>query len=157
MEDVAMNTVFDFAPLSRFGIGFDRLFDLLEEVGKFEPTDNYPPYNTEKTGEDAYRVTLAVAGFAADELSVTSEPNLLIVSGKKPVHEDREYLYKGIAARAFERRFNLADYVKVTGAHLENGFLTIELVRELPDEMKPRRIAIVSSGELPAIEQKQAA
>jgi molecular chaperone IbpA len=157
MEDVAMNTEFDFAPLSRFGIGFDRLLDLLSEVGKIERTDNYPPYNIEKLGEDAYRVTLAVAGFTAGELSVMSEPNLLIVSGRKPEPQDREYLYKGIAARAFERRFNLADYLKVRGAHLENGFLTIELVRELPDEMKPRRIAIASGGELPAIEQKQAA
>lgn len=152
-----MSAAFDFAPLSRFGIGFDRLFDLLEEVGKFEPTDNYPPYNIEKSGDDAYRVTLAVAGFTADELSVTSEPNLLIVSGQKAEDQDREYLYKGIASRAFERRFNLADYVKVTGAHLEHGFLTIELRRELPEEMKPRRIAVVSGGELQAIEQKQAA
>jgi molecular chaperone IbpA len=157
MENVAMNTVFDFAPLWRSGIGFDRLFDLLEEAGKFEPVDNYPPYNIEKIGEDSYRVTLAVAGFTADELTVTSEPNLLIVSGKKAEPQEREYLYKGIATRAFERRFNLADYVKVTAAHLENGFLTIELVRELPDEMKPRRIAIASGGEPLAIEQKQAA
>ena len=126
-----MNTVFDFAPLSRFGIGFDRLFDLLEEAGKFESTDNYPPYNIEKTGEDAYRVTLAVAGLTAGELSVTSEPNLLLVSGNKAEPQDCEYLYKCIAAGAFERRFNLADHVKVTGAHLENGLLTIELVRAM--------------------------
>jgi molecular chaperone IbpA len=157
MEDMAMNTVFDFAPLWHSGVGFDRLFDILEEAGKWEPTDNYPPYNIEKTSEDAYRVTIAVAGFAADELSVTSEPNLLTVSGKKADAQDREYLYKGIATRTFERRFNLADYVKVTGAHLQNGVLTVELVRELPDEMKPRRIAIASGSEAPAIEHKQAA
>lgn len=152
-----MDTVFDFAPLWRSGIGFDRLFDMLVEAGKFEPADNYPPYNIEKTGDDAYRLTLAVAGFTADELSVTSEPNLLTVSGQKAEPQNREYLHKGIATRAFERRFNLADYVEVTGAHLESGFLTIELVRELPDQMKPRRIAIASAGELPAIEHQQAA
>lgn len=152
-----MNTVFDFAPLWRCGVGFDRLFDLLEEAGKLETNDNYPPYNIEKTGEDAYRVTLAVAGFTADDLLVVSEPNLLIVSGRMGDAQDREYLYKGIATRAFERRFNLADYVKVTGAHLENGLLTIELVRQLPEAMKPRRITIESNGEPPAIEQKQAA
>jgi molecular chaperone IbpA len=156
-EDVAMNTVLDFAPLRRSGIGFDRLFDLLDQAVKFEPADNYPPYDIERTGEDAYRVTLAVAGFRPAELSVTSEPNLLIVSGRKAEPQRSEYLYQGIAARAFERKFNLADYVEVTGAWLENGLLIIELVRELPDEMKPRRIAIVSSDEPLAIENKQAA
>jgi molecular chaperone IbpA len=152
-----MNTVFDFAPLWRSGVGFDRLFDVVEQALKFEPTDNYPPYNIEKTGDNAYRVTLAVAGFTPDELSVIGEPNLLIVSGKKTEATEAEYLHKGIAARAFERRFNLADYVTVTGAKLENGFLTVELVRELPDEMKPRRIAITTGNEPLAIEQKQAA
>ena len=152
-----MNTIFDFAPLWRSGVGFDRLVDLVEQAVKFEPTDNYPPYDIEKTGDNAYRVTLAVAGFTPGELSVNSEPNLLIVSGKKAEAPEAEYLYKGIATRAFERRFNLADYVKVTGARLENGFLTVELVRELPDEMKPRRIAIATGNEPLAIEQKQAA
>jgi molecular chaperone IbpA len=157
LEDVAMNTTFDFAPLWRSGVGFDRLVDLVEQAVKFEPTDNYPPYDIEKAGDNAYRVTLAVAGFTPDELSVISEPNLLIVSGRKAETPDAEYLYKGIAARAFERRFNLADYVTVTGARLENGFLTVELARELPDEMKPRRIAIATGNEPLAIEQKQAA
>jgi molecular chaperone IbpA len=152
-----MNTVFDFAPLWRSGIGFERLLDIVEQALKFEPNDNYPPYNIEKTGDDAYRVTLAVAGFTPDELSVTSGPNLLIVSGKKVDAPEAAYLYKGIATRAFERRFNVADYVTVTGARLENGFLTVELVRELPDEMKPRRIAIATGSEPLAIEQKQAA
>jgi molecular chaperone IbpA len=152
-----MNTIFDFAPLWRSGVGFDRLLDFVEQAGKFEPTDNYPPYDIEKTGDNAYRVTLAVAGFTPDELSVVSEPNLLIVSGKKAEAPEAEYLYKGIAVRAFERRFNLADYVTVTGAKLENGFLTVDLVRELPDEMKPRRIAIATGSEPLAIEQKQAA
>ena len=106
-----MNTIFDFAPLWRCGVGFYRLVDLVEQAVKFEPTDNYPPYDIEKTGDNAYRVTLAVAGFTLAELSVTSEPNLLIVSGRKAEAPEAEYLYKGIAARAFERRFNLADYV----------------------------------------------
>ena len=152
-----MNTIFDFAPLWRSGVGFDRLVDLVEQAVKFEPTDNYPPSDIEKTGDNAYRVTLAVAGFTPTELSVTGEPNLLIVSGKKAEAPEAEYLYKGIAARAFERRFNLADYVTVTGAKLENGFLILELVRELPDAMKPRRIAIATGNEPLAIEQQQAA
>ncbi len=152
-----MDTVFDFAPLWRSGVGFDRLLDLVEQAGKFEATDNYPPYDIEKTGDNDYRVTLAVAGFTPGELSVVSEPNLLIVSGKKAEAPEAEYLYKGIAARAFERRFNLADYVTVAGAKLENGFLAVDLVRELPDEMKPRRIAIATGSEPLAIEQKQAA
>jgi molecular chaperone IbpA len=152
-----MNTILDFAPLWRSGVGFDRLVDLVEQAVKFEPTDNYPPYDIEKTGDNAYRVTLAVAGFTPAELPVTSEPNLLIVSGKKAEAPEAEYLYKGIAARAFERRFNLADYMTVTGARLENGFLIVELVRELPDAMKPSRIAIATGNEPLAIEQQQAA
>src|ERR1700757_1830304 len=103
-----MNPIFDFAPLWRSGVDFDRLLDFVEQAGKFEPTDNYPPYDIEKTGDNAYRVTLAVAGFTPDDLSVVSEPNLLIVSAKKAEAPEAEYLYKGIAARAFERRFNLA-------------------------------------------------
>ena len=101
-----MNTVFDFAPLWRSGVGFDRLFDMLDQAGKWEPADNYPPYNIEKTGEDAYRVTLAVAGFMPEELSITSQPNLLVVSGKQAESQGGSYLHQGIAGRAFERRFN---------------------------------------------------
>jgi molecular chaperone IbpA len=157
MEDVAMSTVLDFAPLWRTGIGFDRLFDLLAQAVKFEPSDNYPQYSIEKAGEDAYRITLALAGFTADELSITTQPNLLIVSGRKAAGQGGEYLYQGIANRAFERRFSLADYVQVSGARLENGLLTIELARELPDAMKPRRIPIASNGEPLAIQQEQAA
>lgn len=152
-----MNTVFDFAPLWRSGVGFDRLFDLLDQAGKWEPADNYPPYDIEKTGEDAYRVTLAVAGFTPDELSITSQPNVLVVTGRKAEGYGGSYLHQGIAGRAFERRFSLADHVKVTTARLENGLLTIELVRELPEEMKPRRIPIASTTEPQAIEEKQAA
>jgi len=157
MEDVAMNTVFDFAPLWRSGVGFDRLFDVLDQAGKWEPADNYPPYNIEKTGDDTYRITLAVAGFVPDELSITSQPNLLVVSGKKAEGQGGSYLHQGIAGRAFERRFSLAEHVKVTAAHLENGLLIIELVREVPEQMKPRRIPIVTSTQRQAIEDKQAA
>lgn len=152
-----MNTVFDFAPLWRSGVGFDRLFDVLDQAGKWEPADNYPPYNIEKTGDDTYRITLAVAGFAPDELSITSQPNLLVVSGKKAEGQGGSYLHQGIAGRAFERRFSLAEHVKVTAAHLENGLLIIELVREVPEQMKPRRIPIVTSTQRQAIEDKQAA
>jgi len=153
-----MSTVFDFAPLWRSGIGFDHLFDLLGEAAKFDNSDNYPPYNIEKTGEDTYRVTLAVAGWSPNEIEVTSLPNLLIVSGRKPDGEGKEYLYRGITADGFERRFNLADYVQVKAARLENGVLTIDLVRELPEEMKPRRIQIAGNSNQPkAIEDKKAA
>jgi molecular chaperone IbpA len=143
--------------LWRSGVGFDRLFDILDQAGKWEPADNYPPYNIEKTGEDTYRVTLAAAGFTPDELSITSQPNLLVVAGKKAEAQGVSYLHQGIAGRAFERRFSLADHVKVTAARLENGLLTIELVRELPEEMKPRRIPIASGTQPQAIEHKQAA
>ena len=152
-----MNTVFDFAPLWRSGVGFDRLFDLLDQAGKWEPADNYPPYDIEKTGEDAYRVTVAVAGFTPDELSITSQPNVLVVTGRKAENQGGSYLHQGIAGRAFERRFSLAEHVKVTAARLENGLLTIELLRELPEEVKPRRIPIASTTEPQAIEEKQAA
>jgi molecular chaperone IbpA len=157
MEDVAMNTVFDLAPLWRSSVGFERLFDLVNQVAKWEPADNYPPYNIAKTGDETYRITLAVAGFTADELSITSQPNLLVVTGKKAERQDGSYLYQGIAGRPFERRFNLAEHVKVTQARLENGLLIIELMHEVPEEMKPRRIPILSSTEPQAIEEKQAA
>jgi molecular chaperone IbpA len=158
MEDVAMNTVFDLAPLWRSSVGFERLFDLVNQAAKWEPTDNYPPYDIAKTGDNTYRIALAVAGFTADELSITSHPNLLVVTGKKAERQDgSSYLYQGIAGRSFERRFNLAEHVKVTGARLENGLLIIELVHELPEEMKPRRIPILSGTEPQAIEEKQAA
>jgi molecular chaperone IbpA len=155
-----MNTVFDLAPLWRSSVGFERLFDLVNQVAKWEPADNYPPYNIAKTEDETYRITLAVAGFTADELSITSQPNLLVlvVTGKKAERQDgSSYLYQRIAGRPFERRFNLAEHVKVTGARLENGLLIIELVHEVPEEMKPRRIPILSSTEPQAIEEKQAA
>jgi molecular chaperone IbpA len=146
----------DFAPLSRATIGFDRLFDMLDSAMQFEQADSYPPYNIEKTGEDAYRITLAVAGFTPDELSITSEPNQLIVAGKKAQAGNGAYLYQGIADRPFQRQFSLADYVKVVGANLTNGILAIDLVREVPEAMKPRRIEIVNRNQ-PQIKGKVAA
>lgn len=132
----------DFYPLFRSSIGFDRIFNLLEQAAQGQAADNWPPYDIEKTGDDGYRITLAVAGFTPDELNVTVEPNLLVVTGAKSDDEKREYLYRGIARRSFERRFELADYVKVTAASFCDGLLTIALVRELPEEMRPRKIEI---------------
>jgi len=153
----------DFTPLFRSTIGFDRVFDMLESASRLQALDNWPPYDIIKMGDDAYRITMAVAGFSQDELNLSHEPNLLVVSGAKSGEEDGEYLHRGIAGRAFQRRFELADYVKVTGASLENGLLTIELAREVPEAMKPRRIGIRAGETLPRSEtlqiegQKQAA
>ena len=138
-----MRAVYDFSPLFRSSIGFDRIFDLLENATGVQSLDNWPPYNIEKVGEDQWRITMAVAGFSPDELDLTMQPNLLVVSGQKQGEENaQQYLHHGIATGAFERRFELADYVKVAGASLVNGLLTIELVREVPEAMKPRRIEI---------------
>jgi len=136
---------FDFAPLYRSAIGFDRLMGLLQTAAQGDLGDNYPPYNIEKTGEDSYRITMAVAGFAADEITITAKQNVLTVAGAKQGDDNGVYLHRGIGARAFERRFDLADFVKVTGAGLENGLLSIALTREVPEEMKPRRIEIQSA------------
>lgn len=152
-----MRTTIDFSPLWRSSIGFDRMLNLLDEVTRVESADNYPPYDIEKTGDNAYRLTLAVAGFAPTELTVTAQPNLLVVSGNKAGAEDRQLLHRGIATRAFERQFRLADFVKVVGARLEQGLLMIELAREVPEAMKPRRIAIANGNEPQAIEHQQAA
>jgi len=149
-------SVMDFAPLNRSAIGFDRLFDMLDNAMRFGPTDNYPPYNIEKTGEDAYRITLVVAGFSAEDLSITSQPNQLIVAGNKAKNSGSQYLYQGIAGRPFQRQFSLADYVKVVGANLNNGMLSIDLVRDVPEAMRPRRIEIANSNQ-PQIEGKVAA
>jgi len=154
-EDVVMRMI-DFAPLSRATIGFDRLFDMLDNAMQFEQADNYPPYNIEKTGDDAYRITLAVAGFTPEELSITSAPNQLIVAGKKAQTGNGEYLYQGIAGRSFQRQFSLADYVEVASANLTNGMLSIDLVREVPEAMKPRRIEIANRNQ-PQIEGTVAA
>jgi molecular chaperone IbpA len=149
-----MRTAYDFSPLFRSSVGFDRIFDLLENATRVQAMDNWPPYHIEKVGEDQYCISMAVAGFSPDELNLTAQPNLLVVSGQKQGEENAEYLHRGIATRAFERRFELADHVKVTGAKLENGLLTIELVREVPESMRPRRIEVqawkaLGTGEQP--------
>ena len=136
----------DFAPLSRSTLGFDRLFDLLDQTAGFEPNESFPAYDIEKTGEDAYRITLAVPGFKSDEISIEGQPNLLVVSGRRSTERGGQYLHRGLAARGFERRFDLADFVEVKGASLADGLLTIELKREVPEAMRPRRIEIASSA-----------
>lgn len=137
---------FDLSPFARSSIGFDRLFDLLETTTRLDDADaSYPPYNIEKVGDEAYRITMAVAGFDRDELQIVAQQNTLTVSGRKNAEENRQYLHRGLASRAFQRQFNLADYVRVTGANLEKGLLAIDLVREVPDAVKPRRIEIGSS------------
>ena len=147
---------YDFAPLWRSTIGFDRLFDLLDETQR-AAEDNYPPYNIERLGEDSYQISLALAGFSPDEITITAEQNVLTVEGRKADKEQHEYLYQGISARPFKRQFNLADYVQVKGATFDNGLLRVELVREIPEAMKPRRIAIGGAKEPTTIEQKKAA
>ena len=130
-------------PFWRTSIGFDRLFDLMDESLRFEPEDHYPPCNIVRTGEDKYRISLAVAGFKPEQITLTAHQNTLTVAGRadeKP--GEAEYLYRGIAARSFERRFNLADFVEVKRASFEDGLLQIELERHVPDDMKPRRIDI---------------
>jgi molecular chaperone IbpA len=148
---------FDFSPLFRSTIGFDRLMRLADTATRLDGGNAYPPYNIESTGESAYRLTMAVAGFSPDELDVTVKENALIISGRSRKEEDeKEYLYRGIARRAFERRFQLADYIKVTGASLDNGLLHVELAREIPEAMKPRKIEIATGSGPRTIEQRAA-
>ena len=139
-----MRTDFDFAPLYRATVGFDRVFDMLNSMAGQPNHGGYPPYNIEKTADDAWRIVMAVAGFTEAELNVTQKEDELLVTGKghPDRHEGTEYLYRGIGARDFERRFQLADHVRVTSARLQNGLLAIELQRELPEEKKPRPIRI---------------
>jgi molecular chaperone IbpA len=137
---------FDFSPLFRSTVGFDRVMNLLDQA-MATGEGGYPPYNIEKTGEDSYRIVVAVAGFGEDELNVEQKQTTLLITGRKgPREEGVNYLHRGLAGRSFERRFELADHVKVTGARLANGLLEIDLVREVPEALKPRRIAI-NSGE----------
>lgn len=148
---------FDFSPLFRSTVGFDRLVPMLDAAMKLDEGASYPPYNIEKTGEDHYRITMAVAGFTPNDLTIETRENMVVVSGQR--HEDSDpsrYLYRGIAGRGFERRFQLADHVKVKGAALENGLLHIELVREIPEEMKPRRIEIQSGAGQHRVETQKA-
>jgi len=148
---------FDFAPLYRSTVGFDRLFELIDQAARVEPMTSWPPYNIEKTADDAYRITLAVAGFAQDEIELTQNDTVLLVTGqKKPDESERQFLHRGIAARQFRQTFNLADHVKVTGAAMENGLLTIDLVRQMPEALKPRRITIGSKGAADAPQLKAA-
>jgi molecular chaperone IbpA len=138
---------FDFSPLYRSTVGFDRLFDMIDQTSRVEPMTNWPPYNIEKTGDDQYRITMAVAGFSPDEIELTQHESTLLVFGqRKSSDEEKQYLHRGIAIRAFKQTFNLADHVKVTGANLDNGLLTVDLVREVPEALKPRRIEI-STGD----------
>lgn len=146
---------FDLSPLYRSTVGFDRLFNLLDQATSNDAAPGYPPYNIERTAENGYRITIAVAGFGEGDLSIESKENALTVKGEKqPASgEKREVLHQGIAARAFERRFQLADYVQVTGASLENGLLHIDLVREIPEAKKPRQIPI-GAGSAKVLEAK---
>ena len=150
--------MFDYTPFHRSAIGFDRLFRMLDEAQNVE-TQSYPPYNIERLGENAFRITMAVAGFSSDELGIEAKGNVLTVSGKKSEKADGpapDYVHQGIAARGFERRFHLADFVEVKGAELANGLLHISLVREVPEAMKPRQIAISTKSQPKAIESKAA-
>ncbi|MGB0681940.1 MAG: Hsp20 family protein [Magnetovibrionaceae bacterium] len=151
---------FDLTPLHRFAVGFDRMQRQLEHLNALEGNaQSYPPYNVEQLGEDNYRVTLAVAGFSDDDLDITQQENSLIITGRVEAAEtpaETTYLHRGIAGRAFERRFELADHIKVQGAELVNGLLTVDLVREVPEAKKPRKIEIGQGSNLKSIEQKAA-
>lgn len=148
---------FDYSPYYRATVGFDRVFDLLDSVAGQGNANGYPPYNIEKAGENAYKIVMAVAGFSDSELSLTQKENELLVTGQvapsaAPTGEgEKQFLYRGIAGRNFERRFQLADHVKVTGAKLANGLLTIELQREIPEEKKARAISIVADAAKPVL------
>ncbi|MBX5212290.1 Hsp20 family protein [Rhizobium sp. NZLR11] len=139
-----MATSYDYAPLFRSSVGFDRVFNLLENAQRARSISDWPPYDIVKTGDDHYRISIAVAGFAEGDLEVTFQSNLLTVTGKKQEASAEGYLHRGIAGRPFEHRFELADHVRVNGADLKNGLLSIELVREIPEALKPRKIDIQS-------------
>lgn len=148
-----MRTAFDFAPYRRSTVGFDRLFDLLETGMRSD--DGYPPFDIERQGEDSYRITLAVAGFRPDEVEVVAQQNQLTITGKRAEDkDDGQYLHRGIAARPFERRFQLADFVEVRSAGFDNGLLRIDLQKVVPEAMKPRKIEI--SGSAPANDRIEA-
>jgi len=140
-----MRSAFDFAPFRRSTVGFDRLFDMLENSSLGQAQENYPPFDLIKTGENDYCIQLAVAGFKPDEIDITAQQNVLIVSGRKAEEaegKDGDFIYRGIANRSFERRFALADHIQVRGADLKDGMLAIDLVREIPEAMKPRKINV---------------
>jgi molecular chaperone IbpA len=136
----------DLSPLYRTLVGFDRIANLMDQAARLDGAPGYPPFNVEQTSEDGFRIELAVAGFSEEDLNIEFKQNTLTVSGRKaPAEEGRRYLHRGIAERNFERRFGLADHVRVVSANLENGVLTVELVRELPEALKPRSIEIKSA------------
>ena len=147
-------TRFDFTPYRRNTVGFDRLFELLENNGRTAQNENYPPFNIERIGENDYRVTVAVAGFKNDEIEITAQQNMLVVAGQKDAesNDNRDFLHMGIASRNFERKFQLADHIHVTDADLADGLLTITLVREVPEALKPRRIEIGAQAATTVIE-----
>ena len=151
----------DLSPLYRASVGFDRLLKTLDSASRVEESAfSYPPYNIEKVSEDAYRIVMAVAGFGEDELDITAKENSLVISGRKDKAEGEDevtFLHRGIANRAFERRFDLADHIRVTGAKLENGLLAVELVREIPEAMKPRSIAITNGDKKAKVIENEAA
>jgi len=144
-----MRSAFDFSPFRRSAVGFDRLFDMIENNSLGQGQENFPPFDLIKLGENQYRIELAVAGFKPDELDITAQQNVLIVSGRKKEEEserkDSDYVYRGIATRSFERRFALADHIQVKGADMKDGLLSIELVREIPESMKPKKIEIAGT------------
>ncbi|WP_375427691.1 Hsp20 family protein [uncultured Sphingomonas sp.] len=142
----------DLTPYRRSTIGFDQLFDMLEQNTKAASAENYPPFNLERIADDRYRITLAVAGFTRDEIEITAQRNLLLVIGRKEERADAQFLHLGIANRSFERRFELADFVLVEDARLSDGLLVIDLVREIPEAMKPKTIAIKTGAPLAAVE-----
>lgn len=147
-----MRSAFDFSPFRRSTVGFDRLFDMLENSSLSQGQENYPPFDLIKLGDNDYRIELAVAGFKADELELTAQQNVLVVAGRKkdePEERGNSYIYRGIATRSFERRFALADHIQVKGADMKDGLLSIELVREIPEAMKPKKISIGGSGDQP--------
>jgi molecular chaperone IbpA len=156
MEDVVM-TGLDFSPLFRSTIGFDHLTRLADAAARVDAGASYPPYNIEVTGENAYRLTMAVAGFAPEDLDITVKENALLISGRAQKEEEHSrYLHHGLARRAFERRFQLADHIKVSGASIENGLLHVELAREVPEALKPRKVEIAVGAAKQQLEQKAA-
>lgn len=150
---------FDFTPYRRNTVGFDRLFELLETTGRSAQNENYPPFNIERTGENDYQVTVAVAGFKMEEIDIVAQQNLLIVTGSKQAesNDNRDFLHMGIASRNFERRFQLADHIQVTDADMADGLLVITLVREVPEALKPRKIEIGAKNGPTVIEHEETA
>jgi molecular chaperone IbpA len=150
-----MATSYDYSPLFRSSVGFDRVFNLLENAQRVRPISDWPPYDIVKTGDDTYRISVAVAGFGEQDINLTFQSNLLTVSGSKSGDAAEGYLHRGIAGRPFEHKFELADHVRVTGANLVNGLLSVDLVREIPEEMKPRKITIQTAASVASSNPQQ--